>query len=113
MPGVCRVGDKEMMECKEIPRRRQGSNNVFVNGIKVSCQGHTNTPHLGLPHLYTPAGTPLHPNCTFHPGDEIAVGSRTVFVNGKGIGRIGDKIRTSAGPNTSVAEGSPNVLAGG
>ena len=39
----------------------------------------------------------------------IAVGSSTVIVNGKGAGRIGDAISGC----TSVAQGSPNVIAGG
>ena len=108
MPGICRIGDKEMMECSGIPKRLGGSNNVFVNGIGVSRQGDINTPHLGQPHLPSEAGGP-HPNCTPRQ-DFIAVGSRTVFVNGKGCGRIGDKI---SGFGTSVSEGSQNVFAGG
>ena len=110
MPGVCRIGDKEMMECSGIPKRLQGSNNVFVNGIGVSRQYDINTPHLGLPHLPPPpAGSGPHPSCTFRQ-DHIAKGSSTVFVNGVGCGRIGDKI---SGFGTSVSEGSQNVFAGG
>jgi len=114
MPAVCRIGDKEMMECSGIPARAQGSPDVFCNGIAVSRQGDRNTPHLGLPHLPPPpAGSGPHPSCTPHPGDPIAVGSRTVFINGRGCGRVGDKIAFTAGPNTAVSEGSPNVFAGG
>ena len=109
MPGICRIGDKEMMECSGIPVRLQGSTNVFVNGIGVSRQGDLNNPHLGQPHLFTPAGNPLHPSCTLRQ-DAIAIGSKTVFVNGRGCGRIGDKID---GFGTSVSEGSQNVFAGG
>jgi uncharacterized Zn-binding protein involved in type VI secretion len=39
----------------------------------------------------------------------IESGSSTVFVNGKGAGRIGDSISGC----TFVASGSPNVFAGG
>jgi uncharacterized Zn-binding protein involved in type VI secretion len=37
------------------------------------------------------------------------MGSSTVFVNGKPIGRVGDPVACGG----LVAEGSPNVLAGG
>ncbi len=109
MPAVCRIGDKEMMECSGIPVRAAGSPNVYANGIPISRQGDVNTPHLGLPHITTPSG-PQHPNCTFH-SNGIAIGSRTVFVNGRGCGRVGDKISPPC--NTSITEGSPNVFAGG
>jgi len=76
--------------------RAEGSPNVFVNGIPWSRQGDLNTPHL-LP------GVP----CPSHAAP-IAVGSTTVFVNGKGAGRVGDAISGC----TSVATGSPNVFCG-
>lgn len=76
--------------------RAEGSPNVFVNGIPWSRQGDVNTPHL-LP----PAPCPTH-------AAPIAVGSTTVFVNGKGAGRVGDAITGC----TSVAAGSPNVFCG-
>jgi uncharacterized Zn-binding protein involved in type VI secretion len=76
--------------------RAEGSDNVFVNGIPWSRQGDVNTPHL-LP------GEP----CPTHSAP-IAVGSTTVFVNGRGAGRVGDAISGC----TSVAQGSPNVFAG-
>jgi len=70
--------------------------NVFVNGIPWSRQGDNNTSHLvpGVP-------------CPSHSAP-IATGSTTVFINGKGCGRVGDAISGC----TSVAEGSPNVFAG-
>ena len=108
MPGICRIGDKEMMECSGIPFRLQGSSDVFVNGIGVSRQGDVNNVHLGQPHIVTASG-PQHPSCTQRQ-DPIAIGSTTVFVNGKGCGRIGDKI---GGFGTTVSEGSQNVFAGG
>ena len=76
--------------------RAQGSPNVYVNGIPWSRQGDVNTPHL-LP----PAPCPTH-------AAPIAVGSTSVFVNGKGAGRVGDAISGC----TSVAAGSPNVFCG-
>jgi len=76
--------------------RAQGSPNVYVNGIAWSRQGDNNTTHL-LP----PAPCPSH-------AAPIAVGSTTVFVNGKGAGRVGDAISGC----TSVAAGSPNVFCG-
>lgn len=76
--------------------RAEGSPNVYVNGIPWSRQGDVNTPHL-LP----PAPCPTH-------SAPIAVGSTTVFVNGRGAGRVGDAISGC----TSVAAGSPNVFCG-
>jgi uncharacterized Zn-binding protein involved in type VI secretion len=76
--------------------RAEGSPNVFVNGIRWSRQGDMNTPHL-LP------GEP----CPTHAAP-IAVGSTTVFVNGRGAGRVGDAISGC----TSVAAGSPDVFCG-
>ena len=101
MPAVTRIGDKDMKHCTT-PKRAEGSNNVFCNGIGISRQGDLNTPHSAPPH------TPAHPNCPTHVA-AIAKGSSTVFVNGRGCGRVGDKIAGC----TAVAQGSPNVFAGG
>jgi len=96
MPAVCRIGDADLVHCS-VPTRAQGSPDVFVNGIPVSRQGDNNDVHL-LP------GVP----CPAHAAP-ITVGSTTVFINGKGCGRIGDAITSC----TAVAQGSPNVFAGG
>jgi uncharacterized Zn-binding protein involved in type VI secretion len=77
--------------------RAEGSPNVFVNDIKWSRQGDVNTSHVKPP-VPCPAHTA-----------PITTGSTTVFVNGKGAGRIGDGITGC----TSVAAGSSNVFAGG
>ena len=77
--------------------RAEGSPNVYVNTIKQSRQGDNNTTHL-VPGSHSP------PHAA-----PIATGSTTVFVNGKGAGRIGDGISGC----TSVAAGSENVFAGG
>jgi len=70
---------------------------VLCNGIGISRQGDVNDVHL-LP------GVP----CPSHSAP-IAIGSSTVFINGRGCGRVGDAIAGC----TSVATGSPNVFAGG
>ncbi len=96
MPAVTRIGDADVPHCSGMARA-QGSGNVFANGIAISREGDVNTGHL-LP------GSP----CPSHAAP-IAVGSTTVFINGKGCGRVGDAISGC----TSVAAGSPNVFAGG
>lgn len=96
MPAATRIGDADLPHCSGMTRAK-GSPNVFVNKIPWSCMGHVNTPHL-LP------GDP----CPTHSAP-IAKGSSTVFVNGVGAGRVGDKIAGC----TSVAKGSLNVFAGG
>ena len=95
-PPATRIGDADVPHCSGMVRA-QGSENVFVNGIPWSLQSHINTPHL-LP------GNP----CPVHTAP-IAKGSSTVIVNGLGAGRVGDSIAGC----TQVAEGSPNVYAGG
>ena len=95
MPAVTRKGDADVPHCSGMVRLG-ASTNVFVNGIGVSRQGDSNTPHLrpGVP-------------CPGHSAS-ISSGSSTVKVNGKGCGRIGDGISGC----TSVAAGSSNVFAG-
>jgi uncharacterized Zn-binding protein involved in type VI secretion len=95
VPAATRIGDADIPHCSGMVRA-QGSPNVYVNGIPWSRQGDVNTPHL-LP----PFPCPTH-------SAPIAVGSTTVFVNGRGAGRVGDAISGC----TSVAAGSPNVFCG-
>ena len=92
MPAVTRVGDADVTHCTGMSRA-QGSGNVFCNGIPISRQGDSNTVHLFE---------------TTVPSSQCSIGSgsSTVFVNGKGCGRVGDATCTS------VAAGSPNVFAG-
>jgi uncharacterized Zn-binding protein involved in type VI secretion len=92
---VTRKGDADVIHCS-VPHRLQHSPDVYVNNIAVSRQGDLNTVHV-LP------GVP----CPSHQAP-IATGSTTVFINGKGCGRIGDSISAC----TSVAQGSDNVFAG-
>lgn len=96
MPAATRIGDADIVHCST-PFRAEGSGDVFVNSIPWSRQGDNNTVHL-LP------GAPCPPHAA-----PITVGSSSVFVNSRGAGRIGDGITAC----TSVAEGSPNVFAGG
>ena len=96
MPAATRIGDADIPHCSGMVRA-EGSPNVMINGIPNSRMGDSNTPHL-LP------GDP----CPTHSAP-IASGSTTVFVNGKGAGRVGDSIAGC----TSVAAGSPNVFIGG
>lgn len=97
MPAVCRgnLVDKDVVHCSQ-PSREQCSDNVFVNGIGISRQGDNNNSHL-LP------GAP----CPSHAAP-ITIGSTTVFINGKGCGRVGDAVTAC----TFVATGSENVFAG-
>ena len=99
MPPATRIGDADVVHCST-PYRAMGSPNVKVNGIPWSRQGDINTVHL------LPCGCP--PCCCPHTAP-ISAGSSTVKVNGRGAGRIGDGIAGC----TSVAMGSPNVMAGG
>lgn len=96
MPAVTRLGDADVSHCSGMTRSGH-SPNVYVNKIAVSRQGDVNTTHL-LP------GAP----CPSHAAP-ITSGSSTVFINGKGCGRVGDGISGC----TSVAAGSSNVFAGG
>jgi uncharacterized Zn-binding protein involved in type VI secretion len=96
MPAATRIGDADVSHCSGMTRA-EGSPNIFVNSIPWSRQGDVNTPHL------IPAGA-----CGIHTAP-ITIGSITVFLNGKGAGRVGDAITNC----TSVAEGSPNVFCGG
>jgi len=95
VPAVTRIGDADVAHCSGMTRA-QGSPNVRVNSIPVSRQGDNNTSHLLPAAVCPPHSAP------------IAIGSTTVFINGKGCGRVGDAISGC----TSVAAGSPNVFAG-
>ena len=103
MPAICRGSavDEDICHCS-VPRRLAESPDVFVNhlsgGSGISRQGDVNTPHL-LPCGFI---------CCGHVAP-ITTGSTTVFANSKGIGRVGDALTSC----TMVAQGSPNVFAGG
>lgn len=98
MPPVVRLGDISAGHPHCYPPRPniEGSPNVFVNGKAV--------------HRLSDAWA-VHGACPDHSphGGAASSGSSTVFVNGRPVCRIGDAI--SCGD--TMAEGSPNVFAGG
>lgn len=90
---VTRNGDADFTHCSAMVRA-QGSPNVFVNGKPCERLGDLNTVHK------FPAGDKCPPHA-----EPIFKGGKAL-VNGRPIGRVGDPTCTS------VAKGSPNVLAG-
>lgn len=72
----------------------QGSPNVFVNGRPAHRVGDAWAAHC--------CGVPCH-------AGTAAKGSSTVFVNGKPLCRVGDDVDCGS----KMAQGSPNVFAGG
>lgn len=71
----------------------EGSDNVFINGKGVHCQGHGWAAHT--------CGDSTHDGT-------CSGGSSTVYANGKPIARVGDGISCGS----AVAVGSPDVFAG-
>lgn len=71
-----------------------GSPNVFINGIKAL--------RVTDPYAVHVCGIAAH-------GSQVAAGSGTVYVNGLPMARIGDAVACGS----AVAQGSPNVFAGG
>jgi len=96
MPAVARKGDICTGHGCFPPRpNTQGSPDVFINGIAAHRVSDAWAAHgCG--------------DCTPH-GGSLAAGSATVFVNGLPLGRIGDPVSCGS----SVAQGSPDVYAGG
>lgn len=94
MPAVVRKGDTCTGHgCYGSRQNDQGSPNVFVNSKPVHRKGD---------HWVTHCCVPCH--------DGVASsGSSTVFVNGRPICRVGDSISCGS----TMANGSPNVFAGG
>ena len=98
MPAVTRYQDADVTHCTGMTRAGK-SPDVFVNNKGVSREGDHNTSHLLPPNI---------PPCPGHTAP-IATGSSTVFINGKGCGRVLDSISGC----TSVAAGSSDTFAGG
>lgn len=95
MPGITKLGDTCTGDSCFPPRSNiAGSPDVFVNGVPAHRQGDAWAVHC--------CGNSCH-------GATLSVGSSTVFVNGKAVGRIGDSI--SDGARSAV--GSQDVFAGG
>lgn len=98
MPAVVREGDMSTghPHCYPPTPANSGSPNVFINGIPAIRLNDSWETHGACP-LHSP-----------HSGSSSS-GSSTVFCNGKPLCRVGDSI--SCGD--TMAEGSPNVFAGG
>lgn len=99
MPAVCR--DKHLARtghgCTSMAPVVARPSSVFINGIRVARRGDPLKPHtikVGI-------------KCLGH-GANVNRGSRTVFAHGIPIARIGDSADRGA-----MAQGSPNVFAGG
>lgn len=91
MPAATRIGDLCSGHGNAPPRPSiQGSTNVFVNGIGAHRKDDNWAIHTGH-------------------GGTLAMGSSTVYINGKAAGRIGDPITCGS----VVAQGSSNVFIGG
>ncbi len=94
--GATRLGDRDVHHDCQTPYRNEASDDVFVNKIGWSRMGDLNTTHI------------YGPKCKQSHAMPIAIGSRTVFINNRGAGRITDKVASC----TSVAECSDDVFAG-
>jgi uncharacterized Zn-binding protein involved in type VI secretion len=78
-----------------------GSSNVIIGGLpawRATVDKHT---------------CPKTSGSTPHVGGVVAVGSRSVRINGLPAAREGDVIPERAGPPNPVAKGCPTVLIGG
>lgn len=96
MPAVARMGDMCTGHGCWNPRPNdEGSPDVFINGVPAHRLGDHWTTHCCF-------GSMCHASA-------LASGSGSVFVNGRPLGRIGDSVACGS----AVAEGSPNVFAGG
>lgn len=95
MPSAARLGDLCSGHSCYPPRpSNEGSSNVYINGIPSHREGDGWSTHCCDDNCHT---------------STLAKGSSTVFVNGKGAGRIGDPV----GCGSAVARGSLNVFIGG
>ena len=96
MPAVSRLGDLTTGHGPFPPTPSiAASPNVNANGLGVVRVGDAFQIHCD-------------PTPTCHQGT-LAAGSGTVFVNGVAAGRIGDTLTDG----DAIAQGSPNVFAGG
>ena len=93
---VCSIGHKDVTHDCQTPLRAKGSPNVIAGKRPWSRMGDINTTHI------------FGPKCKSSHAMPIAQGSSTVIVNGRGGGRIGDKVSAC----TMVAQGWNNIRAG-
>jgi uncharacterized Zn-binding protein involved in type VI secretion len=97
MPPVTRLGDMCSGHGCHPPRKSiEGSHNVFVNSIPAHRRGDGWAVHICPPKIYAPHGSVL------------AEGSKTVYVNGRPLGRANDPIACGS----VVLGASNNVFAG-
>ncbi|WP_423838651.1 PAAR domain-containing protein [Thauera propionica] len=95
MPAVTRLGNRCTGHGCWPPRpSTSAAASVFVNGIAVHRVGDSWATHCCKRSCHSSV---------------LAGGSSTVFAEGKGVGRIGDPVACGS----RVAQGSPNVFAGG
>jgi len=101
MPAVSRLGDSVLSpdgsgyKCRMPLQTSVGeanSKNVYANGILITVQGNKVTPHPKS-------------GCS-NDDSSLDSGSSQVFVDGKGVGRIGDTMG-----NNVITQGSSTVFA--
>ena len=99
MPKVCRHGDLGATGhgCTTVIGQRASQGEVFCNGIRVSRKGDRAFPHKIRRGVL----------CVGH-SSQINRGSRTVFVKGIPMARVGDSFDRGR-----MIRGSNNVFAGG
>lgn len=80
-----------------------GSAKVFSQTIGVVREGDAMIPH--------PDGDPCTPSPINH-APTLSTFSTKVFVEGKGVGRVGDKYNSDGHYDHTITSGSPRVFAG-
>ena len=80
-----------------------GSSDVLIEGIGAVREGDTMVSH--------PDGDPCVPAPVNH-APALSTYSTTVFVNGKGIGRVGDKYNSDGHYDHTITSGAGTVFAG-
>ena len=79
-----------------------GSPNVLINGVGAVRQGDTMVSH--------PDGVPCVSSPVNH-APALSTYSSNVFVNGKALGRVGDKYDSDGDMDHTISSGSSNVFA--
>ena len=93
----CVKGHKDIHHDCQTPLRLKAAKTVYLHGIQWSRMGDINTGHI------------FGPKCQNSHAMPIAIGSKTVLVEGQGAGRITDKVLAC----TAVAQGFTDILTGG
>jgi uncharacterized Zn-binding protein involved in type VI secretion len=101
MPAICRVGDSlstgHGCDTTTTIASPNTDGTVHANNIDIIVVGAPTVSHL------IPSGDSCVPHVAF-----LNAGSGSVFINGIGVGRIGDSADAGA-----MISGSPSVFAGG